>query len=97
MKLLGWRTIRCYRNSGMCFLMRFQDFLQNGTLISPLTCAKSSTSVQDTLQDECTRDVRTEGATAGVVGKEVYQAKCVSLGNTSSICEKERWYTQVVY
>ena len=33
MKLLGWRTIRCDRNSRMCFLMRFQGFLQRGTLI----------------------------------------------------------------
>ena len=37
MKLLGWRTIRCYRNLGMCFLMRFQGFLQRETLISPVS------------------------------------------------------------
>ena len=36
MKLLGWRTIRCYRNSRMYFLMIFQGFLQIGTLISQL-------------------------------------------------------------
>ena len=29
-------TIRCYKNSRMCFLMRFQGFLQSGTLISQL-------------------------------------------------------------
>ena len=33
-KLLSWRTIRCYKNSRMCFLMRFQGFLQRETLIS---------------------------------------------------------------
>ena len=42
-------------------------------------------------------DARTEDATTGVVGEEVYQAECVSLGSTSSVCKEERWYTQVVY
>ena len=35
--------------------------------------------------------------TARVAGKGVYQAKCVSLGSTGSICKEERWYTQVVH
>ena len=26
-----------------------------------------------------------------------YQAECVPLGSTSSVCKEERWYTQVVY
>ena len=58
-----------------------------------LTCARSSTSFQDTLQDEYTRDARVEHTTARVVGEEVYQADCVSLGSTNSVCEEERWYT----
>ena len=32
-----------------------------------------------------------------VVGKELYPTECVSLGSTSSVCEEERWYTQVMY
>ena len=98
MKLLGWRTIRCYRNSGMCFLMRFQIFLQRGTFgFHYWTCTRISTSVQGTLHNEYTRDARVEDATARFVGKEVYPTECVSLGSTDSVCEKERWYTQVVY
>ena len=31
------------------------------------------------------------------LGKEVYQAECVSLGSTSSVCKEERWYTHVMY
>ena len=57
----------------------------------------SGTCVQDTLQDEYTRDARVEDATARFVGKEEYLAKCVSLWSTGSICKEERWYTQVMY
>ena len=59
----------------------------------------SGTNVQDTLQDEYTRNARDEDEDAAtrVVGKELYQAKCVPLGTTRFVCEKERWYTQVVY
>ena len=32
MKLIGWRTFMYYRNSRMCFMMKFQDFLQRGTI-----------------------------------------------------------------
>ena len=53
----------------------------------------SSTSVQDTLHDEYTRDARVEDATARVVGEEVYLTKCVSLGSTNYICKEEIWYT----
>ena len=34
---------------------------------------------------------------ARVVGEEVYQAKCVPVGSTSCVCEKERWDTQIMY
>ena len=61
------------------------------------TCARSSTSVQDTLQDEYARDARVEDVATRVVGKEVYLTKCVSFGSTGSVCEEERWYTQVMY
>ena len=52
------------------------------------TCARSSTSVQGTLQDEHTGDARVEDATARFVGKEVYPTECVSLGSTGSICKE---------
>ena len=29
--------------------------------------------------------------------EEVYQAKCFPLGSTSFVCEKERWYTRIMY
>ena len=82
---------------GMCFLMRFQGFLQRETLISLLNLCQEQHQFQDTLQDEYTEDARIEDATARVVGKKVYPAECVSLGSTSSVCKEERWYTQVVY
>ena len=59
------------------------------------TCARSGTSVQGTLQDEYTGNVRIEDTTARVVGKEVYPIECVSLGSTSSVCKKEIWDTQL--
>ena len=81
----------------MCFLMRFQGFSKEGDWFHNWTCAGSSTSVQDTLQNEYARDARVEDAIVRVVGKEVYPTECVSLGSTNSVCEEERWYTQVVY
>ena len=43
------------------------------------------------IQNEYTKYSRTEDATAGIVGKEVYPTECVSLGSTSSVCKEERW------
>ena len=49
----------------------------------------SGTNVQDTLQDEYTRNVRAEDATARVVGDEVYKPECVSLGEPILFVKKK--------
>ena len=54
-------------------------------------------SVQETLQDEHTKIARVENAVTRVVGKEIYQVECIPVGSTSSICEKDRWDTHVMY
>ena len=71
----------CCKNSRMFSLMRFQGLLQRGTSTSQLNLCLEQTSVQDTLQDEHTRVARAEDAAARVVGKELYQVKCVPLGS----------------
>ena len=86
------------RLEDFCVLQEFKDFFPDEIPGLPpkrdidftIEYAKSSTNVQDTLHNEHTRNSRVEDATTRIVGEEVYQAKCVSLESTSSICKEER-------
>ena len=76
-------------------LQEFRDFFSDEILGIPPK--ETLISRLNLCQEKYTRNARDEDATARVVGEEVYQVECVSLGSTSSVCEKKRWYTDVVY
>jgi hypothetical protein len=53
--------------------------------------------LKSTLPNESTRTDRIKNTITGIVGQRVYQTECLTMGSTSPLCEKERWYSKTMY